>query len=134
MHAKPDDPARELIHDDQDPVSAQRSRIAAKQVHAPETVLHVTQESQPGGAAGVRSWSVMSGQDASDNVFIDGDTEGQGKLLSDSRTTPGGIALFHVDNGLDEFSGRSLRTGLAPEICREEHPVLSPDQSLVKVQ
>jgi len=134
MHAKPDDPARELIHDNQDPVSAQRRRIAAEQVDTPEAVLHVTQESEPGGAAAVRSWSVMSGQDASDNVFVDGDTEGQGNLLGDSRTAPGGISLFHFDNGIDEFSGRSPRTGLAPEICREEHPVLSPDQSLVKVQ
>ena len=47
MHAKTDNPARILIHDNQDPVSPQRRRLAAKQIHTPETVLHLTQESQP---------------------------------------------------------------------------------------
>ena len=134
VHAKPDDPARVLIHDHHYPMSPQRRRLAAKQVDTPEAVLHVTQESEPGWAAGVSNWSEVIGQDASDNVFIDGDTEGQCNLLGDSRSTPGGIALFHFDNGVDEFSGRSLRTGLVPEFCRKEYAVLSLDQSPVKAQ
>ncbi len=113
LHAKANDPAGELIHNDQDPMSAQRRRLAAKQVHAPETVFRVAQESQPGGTAGVRSWSVMSGPDASDNVFVNENVESQGKLLSDSRAAPGGIALFHLNDGMDEFTGRSLWTRLA---------------------
>jgi hypothetical protein len=36
----------------------------------------------------------MRGQDAPNDVFIDGDAERQSNLLSDSRTAPGGIALF----------------------------------------
>jgi len=134
MHCKPNDPARELIHDDQDPVSAQGWRLAAKQIQAPETVFRLTQESQPGRTAGVRFWSVMFGQNASDNVFVNWNAEGQGKLLSDSGTTPGGIALFHVDNGVDDFSGRPLWPGPALAFLREQHAVLSPYQGVVEVQ
>ena len=54
MQAKPDDATSVLVHDDQNPVSPQHRRFAAKQVRAPETVLQVTEESQPGGTAGVR--------------------------------------------------------------------------------
>ena len=117
VHAKPDYSARVLIHDGQYPMSPQRRRLAAKQVDTPEAVLHVTHESEPGWAAGVSNWSEVIGQDASDNVFIDGDAESQSNLLGDSRTAPGRIALFHFDNGVNEFFGRSLRTGLAPEFC-----------------
>jgi hypothetical protein len=76
----------------------------------------------------------MFGQDASDSIFINGNAESQGKLLSDSRTTPGGIALFHVDNGVDEFFGRPLWAGSAHAFLREQHAVLSPSQGVVEAQ
>jgi len=38
---EPNDPARVLIHDHQDPVGLQRGRRAPEQIHAPETVFHV---------------------------------------------------------------------------------------------
>lgn len=41
---KPNDPTSVLIHDDENPVSAQHGRFAAKEVRAPETVLHLTEE------------------------------------------------------------------------------------------
>src|SRR2546423_7946549 len=48
MDAEPNDPARILIHDDQDPMGPQRCRLAPEQIHAPEAVFHVAQERQPG--------------------------------------------------------------------------------------
>ena len=54
VQAKPNDPTSVLIHDDQNPVSAQYCRFAAKEVHAPQTVLQVTEESQPRRTAGGR--------------------------------------------------------------------------------
>jgi hypothetical protein len=48
MQAKANDAARELIHDDQDPVSPQRSRFASEQIYTPEAVFHVTNEGEPG--------------------------------------------------------------------------------------
>ena len=47
MHAEPDETARELIQDDQDPVTAEHDRLAAKQVDVPETVSGVADERQP---------------------------------------------------------------------------------------
>jgi hypothetical protein len=35
MDTEPNDPARALIHDHQDPVGPQRGRLAPEQIHAP---------------------------------------------------------------------------------------------------
>ena len=64
--------------------------------------------------------SVMGGQDAPDHVFINGDAESQGNLLNDSRAAPGWIAQFRADNGIDEFFGGSLWTGLTPALRRKQ--------------
>ena len=48
MDAEPNDPARVLIHDDQDPVGTQRCRLAPEQIHTPEVVFHVAEEREPG--------------------------------------------------------------------------------------
>ena len=89
MDAESNDPARVLIHDDQNPVGPQRGRFAPEQIHTPETVLQVSNEGQPGRTASVRFGSVVAGENPSNNVFVDGDVERQGNLLSDSRTAPG---------------------------------------------
>ena len=111
MYAEPQDAARELIHDDQDPVSPQRGRFALEQIYAPEAVLQVSKEGQPGGPAGVWFRSVVTGQNPSNHVFVDGEVKSPGNLLGDARAAPGGIALLHLDNGFNEFSGGSLWAG-----------------------
>src|SRR5258708_35799719 len=47
MDAEPQDAARELIHDDQDPVSPQGGRFASEQIYTPDAVLELTNEGQP---------------------------------------------------------------------------------------
>ena len=64
--------------------------------------------------------SVMGGQDAPNYVFINGDAESQGDLMSGSRAAPGWIAQFRADNGIDEFFGGSLWTGLTPTLRRKQ--------------
>ena len=86
MDAEPNDPARVLIHDDQDPVSPQRGRLAAEQIDTPEAVFHVAQERQPRGTTRGLSWPVVLGENPSNHVLVDGDVERQGQLLGDSRT------------------------------------------------
>jgi len=98
LQAKPNDPTSVLIHDDQYPVSPQHCRFAAKEIHAPETVLHVSEESQPGRTTGVWLGSVIRGQDAPNDVFIDGDAERPSNLLGNARAAPEGIALLGGDN------------------------------------
>src|SRR6266404_6923951 len=69
MDAKTNDPARVLIHDHQDPVGPQRGRLAPEQIHTPEAVFHVAQESQPGGTTGVLSRQVVMGENPSNHIF-----------------------------------------------------------------
>ena len=116
MDAEPNDPARVLIHDDQDPVSPQRGRLAAEQIDTPEAVFHVAQERQPRGTPGGLSWPVVLGENPSNHVLVDGDVERQGQLLGDSRTAPVGITLLHFDDHTDEFCVRSFRAGLPTAI------------------
>ena len=91
MDAEPNDPARALIHDDQDPVGPQGGRLTPEQIHTPEAVFHVAQESQPRGTTGVLAGLVVIGENPSNHVFVDLDVERQGDLLCDSRTAPVGI-------------------------------------------
>ena len=52
----------------------------------------------------------MHCQNATYDVFVDLDTEGQRDLLGNSRAAPTGITPFHFNDGIDEFFGRSFRT------------------------
>ena len=94
----------------------------------------MTEESQPGRPTGVRLGLVMSGQDAPNDVFIDGEAERQSNLLSDSRAAPEGIALLGGDDRINEFLGRTLGTGLARAFRGEKQPVLALGKDRVKVQ
>ena len=134
LQAKPNDPASVLIHDDQYPVSPQHYRFAAKQVHAPETVLHMSEESQPGRTTGVWLGSVIRGQDAPNDIFIDGDAERPSNLLGNARAAPEGIALLGGDNRLNEFFGWALGTRFEPAFRGEVQAVLALCQDLVKAQ
>jgi len=111
MDAEPNDPAGELIHDNQDPVGPQRGRFAPEQIETPEAVLHVANKGQPGWTTGVLFRPIVAGENPSNNVFVDGDVESQGNLLSDARTAPGGIALLHLDDGFNDFFAGSLWSG-----------------------
>src|SRR2546429_190482 len=90
----------------------QRCRLAPEQIHAPEAVFHVAQESQPGRTIGVLSRPAVMGKNPANNVFVDLDVERQGDLLRNPRTAPVGITLLHFDDRMDEFRTRSLRAGL----------------------
>src|SRR5450631_599884 len=119
MDAEANDPARVLIHDDQDPVGPQRGRFAAEQIHTPETVFHVTEQSQPGRTSRVPARQVVMSENPSHHVFVDWDMERQGDLLRDSRTAPAGIAFLHFDDRTSEFCARSFRAGLPTRIRGE---------------
>ncbi len=73
-------------------------------------------EGQPGGPTGALFWPIVTGENPSDNVFVDWDVESQGNLLSNSRTAPGGIALLCLDNGFNEFLVGSFWAGLVPSL------------------
>ena len=134
MDAKPNNSAGILIHDNQNPVGSQRSRFPQAQIQTPEAIFHVANESQPGRATGVLSWPIVTGENPANNVFVDGDVESQGNLLSNPRTAPGWIALLHLNDGFDEFFAGPFWSGLTPVLGGEEQAILSVPQSPVEAQ
>lgn len=51
------DPERELVHDEQDPVTLEETGFGPEQVQTPETLFAVTEEGEPRGTAIVRGGS-----------------------------------------------------------------------------
>ena len=92
-------------------------------------------ESQPGRATGVLPRPAVLGENPANHVFVDLDLKRQGDLLSDSRTAPVGIPLFHFDDDrTDELCARPFRAGLPTEIRGEQHAVLLLAQGFVKAK
>src|SRR3954453_17967468 len=76
----------------------------------------------------------MNAEDAANNILVDLDTESQRDLLGDTGTAPLGIAPFHGDDGVDEFSSRSLGARPRPARGRKQQAVLSFAQQAVEMQ
>lgn len=74
-------------------------------------------------ATGVRA--IVFDQDASNNILINLDTEGFPDDQGDARATEAWIAAFELNNGLDEWLGRTFRSGLCPLLWREQLTVFS---------
>src|ERR1700716_3920762 len=111
LNAKAGDPACEHVHHHHDPVAAQEYRFAAKQIDAPQAVLHMSDKAQPGRAIGSCLGAVVFREHPADYVFIDIDAEGVPNLLGDAGTANTGIAAFELDDRVDEFLRGSLRAG-----------------------
>jgi hypothetical protein len=97
-----------------------RGRLPPEQINTPETVFHVVQERQPGGAIGVLLRLVVTGENPANHVFVDLDVKRQGHLLCNSRrAAPVGIPLLHFDYRTDEFYARSFRPGCRRSVRRK---------------
>jgi hypothetical protein len=73
----------------------------------------VAEESKPRGAiASIGIRVIVFIKYAPDDVFIDHDTKGIGNLLGNSRAAEAWIPAFYLDDGLNEFFGRSFGAGV----------------------
>ena len=120
MYAKAPDATRPLVHHDEHPMCAQDGRFASKQIETPQTVLRVTEDREPGWPIRVWCRSAPHGENAPHHILVDGNTEGQGDLLSDPGTTPGRIPPFHIDDGGHDFLVGTLGARLLPYLGREQ--------------
>ncbi len=134
MDAERYDPARVLIHDDQDPVGTQRCRLAPAQIHTPEAVFHVAEERETAWASRIRFRPVMNAEDVANHILVDCNAESQRDLLGDSGTTPVEITPFQFNDCVDEFFIRSFRARRTPPLARKQHAVLSFGQHVVEMQ
>ena len=89
---------------------------------------------EPGWTFRIALRPVMSGENATHDILVDLDAEGQGELLSHSRATPVRITLFHFNDCVDEFFLWSFWARLTPALGRKQHSVLSFRQHVVEMQ
>jgi hypothetical protein len=134
VNAKPDDATSELIHNHPHPMRSQAQRFTTKQVHAPQTVLRLTEKGQPRRTAGSGFWPVLFSQNPAHHVLVDIHAESQRDFLSNSRTTPGRITSFKFKDGIDPFLGRPLRTRPTSALGPKQHVVLSFRQQVMEMQ
>ena len=111
MDATADDPPRVLVHHYQHPMASQDRRLAPEQVDAPQAILRMPQERQPGRTTRVGCRSIVRSEHSAHHVLVDVDRKGERDLLGDPRTAPPGVAPLHVDDGIDQCVGRSLGAG-----------------------
>src|SRR5438309_7713595 len=102
MDAEPNDPARILIHDDQDPMGLQRCRLAPEQIHAPEAVFHVAQERQPGRITGGMSRLVVMAENPSNQDRKSTRLNSSHSSMTYARIGSEKITLLHFDDRKDE--------------------------------
>src|SRR5436190_7112808 len=103
LNAKANDPACEHVHHHHDPMAAQKYRFAAKQIDAPQAVLHMPDKAQPGRAIGSCLRSIVFREHPADDVFVDIDAKGTRNLLCDAETANTGIAALELDDRVNEF-------------------------------
>ena len=101
MNRKANDSAAELIHDHHHPMSPENQRLAAKQIEAPQAVLRMPEEGQPGWARARRTaiGPIVFREHAADDILIDLQSKGERELLSDPPAAEARISGFHLDDG-----------------------------------
>jgi hypothetical protein len=62
---------------------------------------------KPGRPTVARIWLVVGGENSAYNILVDVQIKGQVNLLSDAWTAEPWIALLHLDDGINDFSGWS---------------------------
>lgn len=87
-----DDAGDEDIHHDHDPVTIEQNRFARKEVDAPQTVLSVPKDGEPGRTITTWHRSVVPDKYASDSIFVDLDSESFRYLLGNLASRSGGFA------------------------------------------
>jgi len=111
----------------------QDQRFAAKEIRAPQTVLRVSEEREPGRATGARLRPVVLGEHAAHDVLVDVDAEDQGNLLGDPPAAEAWVSLFYLDNGAAQLRRGPLRAWLSPAVGRKQLAVLASYECPVEI-
>ena len=81
------------------------------------------------------AWPIVLRERAANDIFVHRDAEGMSDLLGDAHTAKVGIAPLHLDDGRDEFRGRTFGAGfVAMRPGRKEQAVFAIHQRLVELQ
>src|SRR5882672_9509919 len=134
LNAKANDPTCEHVHHHHDPMAAQEYRFAAKQIDAPQAVLHMPDKAQPGRTICSCFGSIVFREHAADDVFVDIDAKGTRNLLCDAGTANTGIAALELDDRVDEFLRWPFWSGAPMPSRREKPPIFAFLERLVESQ
>jgi hypothetical protein len=134
LGADADDPACEVIHHNHDPIALEHNGLTSEQIDAPQAVLHVSDECEPGGSLISGGRSQMPSDDAPHDIPVDLDAERMGNLLDNARTTEARIAVLHFEDRRDEILRGPFRPWSLTGSGREQQSVFSLDQRPMKAQ
>ena len=133
VDTKVNDTSSEWVHHYQHPVTAKANRLTPEELDTPQAVLGVTRESQPRRTiTGLRL--VVFGEHSAHDVFVDVDTESPGYDQRYPWAAETWIAALQLDDGIDDFLGRPLRSRFSPRFRCEQRPLLAAHQTPVKAQ
>ena len=134
MYSKTDDASSKLIQYNEHPVVLEEYGFTPKQINAPETVLCMAQEDQPGRPFVTRIRWNMCRQDSPDDILVNIGAERKVDLLCYSWTAEGGIAPLHFDNSGYEFLGGTLWARFAIATGGIKESIFTLFEQLVKFQ
>ena len=72
------------------------------------------------------AWPIVFRKHAANDIFVDVDAESMSDLLGDAHTAKSRIAPLHLDDGRDEFRGRTFGTGFAAMRRRGKEQAIFP--------
>ena len=124
LDGEADDLPSKLIHDDHHPVRLEDERFTSKEIHTPQTVFAMAQESEPGRTVGARLRHVVLGQNAPYQVLVNLNVEDQGNLIGYTLVAKLWVPVFHFDDHGDQFCRGPFGTGLTTSLRCEEKAVL----------
>jgi hypothetical protein len=67
----------------------------------------------------------MEGENPADHILIYRCAESQVDLIGNLGASPGWIALFHLNDRLDQIDGRAFGTWFCSLLWRKQQPILS---------
>ena len=91
---------------------------------------------KPGGTIGAGvAWPIVLREHAANDILVNCDAEDMRDLLGDAHVAETRIAPLHLDDGCNEFRGRTFGTGLsAMRRGRKEQAILAIHQGLVELE
>ena len=106
--AKADDTPRENIDDPKDSMAAKQDGLATTLVHAPEAVLGLRDEGEPGGAGSAWMFrAIVFCEHPADDILIIRHAVCVRDLLGNALIPESGVAALHLEDGGDDLLRRA---------------------------
>ncbi len=116
LHPESNDSPGELIHHDENPMVSEREGLTSEEIHAPQTILHLAEECEPGRPITTRFRRGRLNENSANQIFVDRDPKGPRNNQGHSWAAEAGIVALEFHNGTNEFFRRSLGSRLGSSL------------------